>query len=135
MSDHEGEPAPAAQEAQRDTDQDTEQVFGADYVRQLREEAAAHRVKAKRVDDANARLLASYASADGRLVDPAELQLQPALLDESGLVDPGKVADAIEQLVHAKPYLAARQVPAIAQGVMQTPPAEESLFDLMRQRM
>lgn len=133
MSDYDTEQAPAEQDAQQDTD--TEQVFGADYVRQLREEAAAHRVKAKRVDDANARLLASYASADGRLVDPAELPLRPALLDESGIVDPAKVADAIADLIEAKPYLAVRQVPSIPQGVMQTPPSGESLFDLLRERM
>lgn len=135
MSDHDTEQAPAEQDPQPDTGQDTEQVFGADYVRQLRDEAAAHRVKAKRVDDANARLLASYAIADGRLVDPAELPLQPALLDESGIVDPAKVADAIADLIEAKPYLAVRQVPSIAQGVMQTPPSDESLFELLRQRM
>lgn len=58
----------------------------ADYVRGLREAAAAHRINAKRIDGA-ALLVAAHATADGR-------------------VDPKGVARAIADLIAAKPYLA-----------------------------
>ena len=118
---------PAAEEAP--------ESFSADYVRDLREEAAAHRVKAKRVDDANARLVAAYAIADGRLVDVEALTMSGDMLDDDGLVDPEKVAGAIADLIAAKPYLASRKpTTPLPQGVREDVPTMPGLFDFIRER-
>ena len=109
--------------------------FSADYVRDLREEAAAHRVKAKRIDDANARLVAAYATADGRLVDVEALTMSEDMLDDDGLVDPEKVAGAIADLIAAKPYLASRKpTTPLPQGVREDVPTMPGLFDFIRER-
>jgi hypothetical protein len=117
---------------------EAEQVdtFSAEYVTQLREESAAHRVKAKRIDSANDRLVAAYAAADGRLVDVEALAFDEALLDGDGLVDRAKVVDAIAALIEAKPYLASR-TPAtvLPQGVRADAPAAPGLFDFIRDRV
>lgn len=111
------------------------ETFSADYVRDLREEAAAHRVKAKRVDDANARLVAAYATADGRLVDVEALTMSDDILDDDGLVDPAKVTAAIADLIAAKPYLASRKpTTPLPQGVREDVPTMPGLFDLIRER-
>jgi hypothetical protein len=131
------QPAPIEQPEVEAAQVDPEQVdtFSAEYVAQLREESAAHRVKAKRIDSANDRLVAAYAAADGRLVDVEALAFDEALLDDDGLVDRAKVADAIAALIEAKPYLASR-TPAtvLPQGVRADAPAAPGLFDLIRQR-
>ena len=117
------------------TPQDAPETFSADYVRDLREEAAAHRVKAKRVDEANARLVAAYAAQDGRLVDVEALPMSEDMLDDEGLVDPEKVAAAIGDLITAKPYLASRKpTTPLPQGVREDVPTTPSLFDFIRQR-
>lgn len=126
--------APADEQLDPSTEEAPES-FSADYVRDLREEAAAHRVKAKRVDDANARLVAAYATADGRLVDVEALTMSEDMLDDDGLVDPEKVAQAIADLIAAKPYLASRKpTTPLPQGVREDVPAMPGLFDLIRER-
>lgn len=133
-----GQPAPIEQPEVEAAQVDPEQVetFSAEYVTQLREESAAHRVKAKRIDSANARLVAAYAAADGRLVDVEALTFDEALLDDDGLVDRDKVAAAIAALIEAKPYLASR-TPAtvLPQGVRADAPAAPGLFDFIRDRV
>jgi len=132
------EPAPIEQPEVEAAQVDPEQVdsFSAEYVAQLREESAAHRVKAKRIDSANARLVTAYAAADGRLVDVEALAFDEALLDDDGLVDRDKVAAAIAALIEAKPYLASR-TPAtvLPQGVRTDAPAAPGLFDFIRDRV
>lgn len=126
--------APADEQLDPATDEAPES-FSADYVRDLREEAAAHRVKAKRVDDANARLVAAYATADGRLVDVEALTMSEDMLDDDGLVDPAKVTAAIADLIAAKPYLASRKpTTPLPQGVREDVPTTPGLFDLIRER-
>jgi len=118
------------------TPQDEEQAtFSAEYVKTLREESAAHRVKAKRVDEANQRLLRSVAESDGRLINVDELVSSDDLLDDDGIVDPVKVRDSISALIEAKPYLAARRpTTAIPQGVQGQNNDMPSLFHLVAQR-
>ena len=132
------QPAPTDQPEVEAAQAEPEQVdtFSADYVAQLREESAAHRVKAKRIDSANDRLVAAYAAADGRLVDDEALAFDEALLDGDGLVDRAKVVDAIAALIEAKPYLASR-TPAtvLPQGVRADAPAAPGLFDFIRDRV
>jgi len=134
------EPAPMEQpdvDAQVDVVEGEQvETFSAAYVAQLREESAAHRVKAKRIDSANARLVAAYAAADGRLIDVEALAFDEAMLDDDGLVDRDKVASAIAGLIDAKPYLASR-TPAtvLPQGVRADAPAPPGLFDVIRTRV
>jgi len=112
------------------------ETYSADYVRELRAEAAERRVKAKRVDVANERLASAYAAKDGRLVDASELTFSDAMLDDDGLVDPAKVSEAIDELLAAKPYLASqRPQQPIAQGVREDVPDQPGLFSLLRDRM
>lgn len=84
-------------------------TFSADYVAQLRAEAAEYRVRAKIADEANAHLLTAYAEADGRLAASDVLPLSDDLLGEDGLVDRDKVRAAIGDLLTAKPYLQSRR--------------------------
>lgn len=109
--------------------------YSAEYVHKLREENAAARVKSKRVDDANARLVAAYAGADGRLVDASALPYSEDLLDADGLVDGERVAAAIAALLEAKPYLTARRPAPLPMGVQQDVPTDgPGLFSLIRAR-
>ena len=111
------------------------ETFSAEYVKTLREEAASHRVKAKRTDQANARLLQALAQADGRLIESSELAFTGDLIDDDGIVDGGKVTAAIDALVASKPYLASRRpTMAIAQGVQTQVPETQGLFALIRER-
>ena len=113
--------------------EDTAETFDRSYVEKLRDEAATHRLKAKRVDAANERLLASLVTADGRLVNPAELPLTDALLDDDGIVDPTKVGAAVENLIGAKPYLQTPAAPPpLPQGVRQDAPSAPSLLEIAR---
>jgi hypothetical protein len=109
--------------------------FSAEYVRTLREEAASQRVKAKRTDEANARLLQALAQADGRLIEANELAFTDDLIDEVGIVDSVKVTAAIDALIQAKPYLASRRpTMPITQGVQTQLPETPGLFTLIRER-
>ena len=120
------EPPAASEEAQ---------TFDQVYVDNLRREAGEHRMKAKRVDEANARLAASYAASTGRLVDVDAFAYTEDLLGEDGVVDRDKVTAAVEQLVTAKPYLAARAPLApITQGIQPEAPRAPGLFDLINAR-
>lgn len=111
------------------------ETFSADYVKTLREEAASHRVKAKRTDEANARLLQALAQADGRLIEAGELAFTGDLIDDDGIVDGVKVTAAIDALIAAKPYLSSRRpTMPIAQGVQTTVPETPGLFALIRER-
>jgi hypothetical protein len=112
------------------------ETYSADYVRELRAEAAERRMKAKKIDVANERLVHAYAAQDGRLVDVGELAFDPGLLDDDGLVDPDKVKDAISALLTLKPYLtSARPLQPITQGVRADIPESPGLFALLRERL
>ena len=117
------------------TGEETPDTFTADYVRELREESAAHRIKAKRIDDANTRLVAAYAAADGRLVDVDALVGSQDLVGDDGLVDRDRVAAAIGDLITAKPYLASRKpTTPLPQGVRDDVPQTLGIFDYIRER-
>ncbi len=111
------------------------ETYPAEHVKELRAEAAAQRVKAKRTDEANTRLATLYAASDGRLISASELAYSDALLGDDGLVDAGKVTAAVTELLASKPYLASiRPTTPIAQGARITEPAPMGLFDLIRSR-
>lgn len=135
MSEQLPEPTPDAPQDAPEATTDAE-TYSAEYVRELRAESAERRVKAKRVDEANARLARAYAQQDGRLIEPGELTYGDHLLDDDGLVDPDKVGSAIDALLATKPYLATqRPTQTIAQGVREDVPETPGLFALIRQRV
>ena len=108
------------------------ETFDREYVQKLRDEAAGHRVKAKRTDALNARLATAQAALTGKLADPTDLPFTDDLLDEDGLVDEELVRRAVEDLVKRKPHLAARRPTGnVGQGA-RPEPQEEGLASLLR---
>jgi hypothetical protein len=134
----ESTPLEIVEDASSDLDLSTDveaETFSAEYVKTLREEAASHRVKAKRTDEANVRLLQALAQADGRLIEAGELAFTSDLIDDDGIVDGAKVTAAIDALIAMKPYLASRRpTMTIAQGVQTQVPETPGLFALIRER-
>lgn len=97
-------------EAQADDQVDEQpETFDREYVQKLRDEAAGHRVKAKRADALAAALVTAQAAVTRRLADPTDLPYSDDLLDDDGLVDVDKVRAAVDELISAKPHLAARR--------------------------
>jgi hypothetical protein len=112
------------------------ETFSADYVKALREEAASHRVKAKKITDANERLVRTMIEMDGRLINPDDLPVSDEMLDEDGIADSRKVQEAIQSLLDDRPYLARRTPRApLPQGVRQDVEQTPSLFSLVRERI
>ncbi len=112
---------------------ETEPVtFDREYVQKLRDEAAGHRVRAKRTDALNARLATAQAALTGKLADPTDLPFTDDLLDDDGLVDEDKVHAAVDDLLQRKPHLAARRPTGnVGQGARPETP-EIGLADLLR---
>ncbi len=109
------------------------ETFPAEYVRELREENAKHRTKAKRVDDLTQRLVTAYAEGTGRLADPTDLPVSDDLLDEDGTPDRAKVLAAVDELLTRKPHLAAtRPVGDVGQGVRGDTTPMVSLAEMLR---
>jgi hypothetical protein len=108
------------------------ETFDREYVQKLRDEAAGHRVKAKRTDALNARLATAQAALTGKLADPTDLPFTDDLLDDDGLVDEAKVRAAVDDLVQRKPHLAARRPTGdVGQGARPEAP-EMGLASLLR---
>lgn len=84
------------------------QTYDAEYVKTLREEAAASRVRAKRTDEAEAKLheLAIAQATRDLLMAPDDIGWTPDLADEHGWPDHDKIRAAAEELIARKPYLA-----------------------------
>ncbi len=113
-------------------DEAAPETFDRAYVQKLREEAAGHRVKAKRADALAARLVTAQAALTGKLADPTDLPYEDGLLDEDGLPDEGRVRAAVDALLERKPHLAARRVVGdVGQGARPSEPAF-SLVGLLR---
>jgi hypothetical protein len=109
------------------------EVFPAEYVRELREENAKSRTKAKRADDLAARLVSSMAAGTGRLADPSDLPYADDLLDEDGYPDEAKVLAAVDELLTRKPHLASTRVAGdVGQGARGEAEPMVSLADLLR---
>lgn len=118
------DPTPETAQSEPDT-------FDREYVTQLREEAKDWRIKAAKSDELQARLHAELTKADGRLADWQDLPF-----DAEHLTDPQKHADAITDLLKAKPHYASRRpVPgsSIGQGQRGSPVAPPaSLIEAIR---
>ena len=108
------------------------ETFDREYVQKLRDEAAGHRVKAKRADALAASLVTATAALTGKLADPTDLPYDEALLDEDGYVDEAKVQAAVDELVKRKPHLAARRPRGdVGQGA-RPEPDDTGLATLLR---
>ena len=108
------------------------ETFDREYVQKLRDEAAGHRVKAKRADALAASLVTATAALTGKLADPTDLPYDEALLDEDGYVDETKVQAAVDELVKRKPHLAARRPRGdVGQGA-RPEPDDTGLATLLR---
>ena len=102
--------------AQDDSEaEDDGRTFGYEYVKGLREEAKSWRIKAAKTDELQARLHAELTKADGRLADWQDLPFDP-----EHLADPQRHADAITELLKAKPHYATRK-PAPGSTIHQGP--------------
>ena len=66
-------PADTPAEGVTDADSPESETFTREYVQRLRDEAAGHRVKAKRADALAARLVTAQAALTGKLADPTDL--------------------------------------------------------------
>ncbi|WP_019874169.1 hypothetical protein [Sporichthya polymorpha] len=109
-------------------------TYDEDYVKNLRDEAATARVKAKRGEEAEKRLrdLAIANAVRDILTQPDDLAWNDAYADENGFPDPEKILAAAEELIKAKPYLA-RPRGDVGQGRhSQEDPDAVSLSALMR---
>lgn len=81
--------------------------YDEEYVKELRDEAAANRVKARRGDTAEDRLRAAVIASTvaGVLADPTDLPWSAGLADDEGWPDADKITVAAHNLVTAKPHL------------------------------
>ena len=115
-----------------DVPADEPETFDREYVQKLRDEAAGHRVKAKRAEALAAALVTAQAALTGKLADPTDLPFSDDLLDEDGHVDEQKVQAAVDELVKRKPHLAARRPRGdVGQGA-RPEVQEEGLASLLR---
>jgi hypothetical protein len=99
-----------------DEPDDDAQTFPASYVRQLREENANYRTRAKDRDALHAKLLDLVVAEGTRgvLEDSGDLRAHVSdaeLLDDAGMPDVDKVRAKAEELAAGRPHLAARQRP------------------------
>jgi hypothetical protein len=109
-------PADAMPEtAQDDSEPDEGRTFDYEYVKGLREEAKSWRIKAAKTEELQGRLHAELTKADGRLADAQDLPFNP-----DHLADPQKHAEAITELLKAKPHYATRK-PAPGSTIHQGP--------------
>ena len=105
---------------------DEPDTFDRAYVEKLRQENGKYRQRAQRADDLAHRLHRALVEQTGRLQDPSDLPF-----DEDHLGGVDKMVAAIDELLTAKPHLAARRVTGdVGQGVSST--AGVNLADLMR---
>ena len=84
--------------------EDAPDTFPREYVEKLRDENAKYRQRAQRSDDLANRLHTALVEATGSLQDASDLPF-----DESHLDDPEALQQAIDELLAAKPHLAARR--------------------------
>lgn len=103
-------------------------TFPRDYVEKLRDENAKYRQRAQQSDDLAHRLHTALVAADGRLADPTDLDYE-----EAHLQDADSLSEAIGELLHVKPHLAARKpLGSIGQGAVSQGTDTVDLAGLLR---
>ncbi len=123
---HEG--AEEAARAQGPTGGEQE-TFSREYVQQLRDEAAAHRVKAKDRDTLADRLVVALVAGTGRLADPDDLPRTAELL---AAPTPENVTAAVDELLARKPHLGSRRPTGDAGQGARPDETAVSLLGLLR---
>ena len=112
---------PDSLDAATDSDSESESepdTFDRAYVEKLRQENGKYRQRAQRADDLAHRLHTALVEQTGKLADASDLPF-----DEKHLDDADSLTAAIDELLTAKPHLAARRVAGdIGQGA--TKPSE-----------
>lgn len=104
-------------------------VFPRDYVEKLRDENAKYRQRAQRADDLAHRLHTALVEATGRVQDASDVPF-----DDSHIDSPEALTAAIDELLTAKPHLAARRLTGnIGQGASEAGTTVD-LAALMRSR-
>jgi hypothetical protein len=125
----EADPAPADVEAEPDT-------YPAEHVAELRDELAKKRIRIKETTgQANARLLAAYLAADGRVVPEARdlIALTEDLIGEDGFVDGDRVTEAVGAFLASRPFAASRTpTTPLPMGVQATAPTEVGWLAVLR---
>lgn len=94
----------AAREAAAAADA-AQETFPRAYVEELRQEAAANRVKAARAEELSKSLFHARVAGLGKLEDPTDLVYDEALLE-----DADALTAAVDGLLASKPHLARRVV-------------------------
>lgn len=116
-------------DAEPGTATDEPETFDRAYVQQLRDEAAKHRVKAKRADDLARKLFTMRVAALGKLADPTDLEFDERLLEDRDALE-----RAVDELVAAKPHLGDRRPRGDVDQGVRTTPATVSLSGMLRAR-
>lgn len=111
-------------------DNEEPETFPLSYVKELRQEAAEHRVRAKRADELAAALWNARVAATGRMADPTDLPMP----DDADPLDVEVVGAAVDELLARKPHLASRRPKGtVGQGVT-APSGEVDLAAMLRGR-
>ncbi len=112
------------------------ETFPRSVVEQLRRENAGYRTRAGQADALAERLMTATVreATAGVLADPTDLPTTDALLDEDGMPDPERIAEAARELVTRKPHLADRRPRGDADQGARTSTADVDLAALLRGR-
>jgi hypothetical protein len=114
-------------------------AFSREYVEKLRAEAAERRVRAKRAEDLQARLLDAVIreGTAGILEDADDLRRhvdEATLVDDDGYPDVVKVRAAAETIAATKPHLARRRPTGdIDQGARPESSGDVNLAEMLRE--
>lgn len=116
-------PAPVT-DSESESEPDT---FDRAYVEKLRQENGKYRQRAQRADDLAHRLHTALVEQTGKLADASDLPF-----DEKHLDDADSLTAAIDELLTAKPHLAARRIAGdIGQGASK-PSDGVNLLNILR---
>ncbi|GAB2934162.1 hypothetical protein GCM10027047_33230 [Rhodococcus aerolatus] len=109
------------------------ETFSADYVKELRDEAAANRVAAKRAATLETALRDAVISnvAKSILADPTDLAWSDDLADDDGMPDPDAIRQAATALAARKPHLG-RVSGDAGQGFRGDDSGSVSLLELLK---
>lgn len=121
------EPDPEPDLSGDGTENEEPDTFPRAYVEELRQENGKYRQRAQRADELAHRLHRALVEQTGRLQDPSDLPF-----DEDHLGGADKMVAAIDELLTAKPHLAARRVTGdVGQGASK-PSDGVNLLNILR---
>lgn len=115
------------------------ETFPRSYVEQLRQESAGYRTRAQRADALAERLMAATVreATVGVLADPTDLDVSrdlEHLLDDDGMPDAERIAEAAREMIARKPHLADRRPRGDVDQGPRTTSADVDLAGMLRAR-